>query len=899
MRRDRLVFCLLACSVSLLMSQKPVKHATPQEALQLRRIAEYWKEGDYAAAKTQILELLSNKPNCSAKEQLYTMLGDLYFFDNNYAEAIEAYSHVQDKELQKKCLLNQMRSLFSLNRYPELIKEVANELNQEGGDRFELHYLLAESLWRQGMQTKDEAKKQNILEKAKQEYEGLSKSKFHDSTLLPLAYIQRELKQYPEAVRLFLQLAQKYPEKKEDLLFQAATLQVQENREEACKTFASVAQLGGKKAQAAAYNQLLLLFQLDKHAEFLAAREEAVKHLSPEKLPLIQLYTGKCQMALKDYKNAAASLQAFANGKQSSSPELKNALISLINCAKETKDLSVMASAVQKMGQFFLEDADYAKTLLLHAQACEESGDLAGAEEQIQRILVAFPNYAEKEALSYEQGRLQLKAQKWEKSRETFHDFIHAFPTSTQLSVAWHQLLHAGLMERKHAKAEDLQAKNEILVSLLKEALDQSSVWKPEELESYSFLLGKTLYSLGKWEESIKQLDAFISTHAESASSAEAYLLVSLAMHRSGKEGMSFLEHAEKALALNPRLENSSVLRLMLYNAYLKEAGHRHGDKELIQKAANHLYECAKQNDVEIKRDNLLWLANYYYSRAKTDKDGIYGERATQIFERILKELKAISVETLFLEGEALKYADLLNHLGQQAKSLTVLNDLKALYDAKPELEWKFQRRTLLELGRAYAQTNDYEKALSTYDYLISSSSHALSSAADAALLERARLEYGHLKQEEMSDANPRLSSILAALKDLQIKRRLQSEPIHLEAALDYALIKSELAPKEKRLERLLGLLKNVKEEFLSEDDPDAQEYQACRLRQSEKDQLFQTYMKFIDSIILQTQAELTENEEEAKELKLKANALLEELKTSASDLTPYLREKLKNTTSL
>ena len=304
MRRDHFVFCLLALSLPLLPALKPVKNATPQEALQLRRIAEYWKEGDYAAAKTQILELLSNKPNSSAREQLYTMLGDLYFFENQYEEAVEAYSHVQDKDLQKKCQLNQLRSLYGLNRYPEVITQVAKELNQAGGDRFEMHYLLAESLWRQGMQTKDEAKKLQILEKAKEEYEGLSKSTFKDSSLLPLAYIHRELKHYPEAADLFLKLAQKYPDKKEDLLFQVASMQVQDNKEDACKTFASVYQLGGKKAQAAAYNQLLLLFQMEKHADFLAVREEAVKHLSPEKLPLIQLYTGKSHFALKEYTQA-------------------------------------------------------------------------------------------------------------------------------------------------------------------------------------------------------------------------------------------------------------------------------------------------------------------------------------------------------------------------------------------------------------------------------------------------------------------------------------------------------------------------------------------------------------------------------------------------------------------
>lgn len=899
MRRDRLILCLLASAAPFVMGLRPIKNTSPQEALQLRRIAEFWKEGDYSAAKIQILDLLSKKPDTSAREQLYTMLGDLYFFENQYEEAAAAYSKVTDKDLQKKSQLNYLRSLFSLSRYPDVIKECARELNEAGGDRFELHYLLAESLWRQGMQTKDETKKLRILEKAKQEYKSLEKSSFKEASLLPLAYIHRELKENAEAAALFAGLSQKYPEKKEDLLFQAASLQVQVNKEEACKTFASVYKLGGKKAKAAAYNHLLLLFQMEKYAELLSAQEEARKYLSQDKLALVQFYIGKSHFALKNYKLAAVPLQLFIADKAASASELKSALLCLIRCASETKDLNLMANSVQKMGQLFAEDSDYAKALVLHAQTSEEMGDLAAAQEQLQRVLVAFPDYQEKEAISYEQARLYVKAEKWQQGRESFTHFVRNFSSNSQTASAWHQLVHAALMERKNAKEEEMQAKCDMLISVLKDALAQDNVWKTDEKESHTFLLGKTLYAQGKWEESAKTLDGFLQTFTTSNLAAEAHLLVALALHRTGSQGMNFLGHAEKALAMNPHLENRSVLRLMLYNAYLKEANHKNADKDLIEKAAGHLYECAMQSDVEVKRDNLLWLANYYYGRAKGDKSSMYSTRAAQLFERILKDLKAISADSLYLEGEALKYAELLTLMEKQEGAIALLNDLKAVYDAHPDFSWKYQRRTLLELGRAYAKANDYEKAVSAYDYLINTSSHTLSSAADAALLERARLEYAQLKNEEKSDGSPRLTSILAALKDLQIKRRLSSEPIHLEAALDYALIKSELMPQEKRLEKLLALLKNIKEEFLSEEDPDAQEYQACRLRQSEKDHLFQTYMKFIDSVILQTQAALTENEEEAKEMKLKADALLDELKNSTSDLTPYLRSKLEKTTSL
>ena len=87
-------------------------------------------------------------------------------------------------------------------------------------------------------------------------------------------------------------------------------------------------------------------------------------------------------------------------GKETASPELKNALICLISCARETKDASLMANAVQKMGQFFPADADYAKNTRSSTgpQICEDQGDLNGAYEQLQRVLIAFPDYEGKEA---------------------------------------------------------------------------------------------------------------------------------------------------------------------------------------------------------------------------------------------------------------------------------------------------------------------------------------------------------------------------------------------------------------------------------------------------------------------------------------------------------------------
>ncbi len=896
MRSKSLLLCVAALSfLSLKPATKTTKASSPKEALQLRRIAEYWKEGDFRAAKAQILDLLQRFPETAAQDQLYTMLGDLYFFESAYQDAAGAYGKIHDKDLKKKVALNYMRSLFALSKFSEVIDEATIELSEKGGERSEIHFLLAESLWRHAVSLQDEEKKTALIGKAKNEYENLLSTKFKDSCLLPLAYIHRELKEYAKAVMLFQELVQKHPEKKEDFLFQVGCLQMSAQlKDEACATFGQIHKLGGKKAQAAAYNQLLLLFQMEKHEEFVSAAKDALVHIPKEKKALMQLYLGRSLFTLKNYKEAISCLQAFVAEKKENSVECKNALLCLATCAKETQDCSLMEQVSSHFEELFSQDLDFSKVLVLHAKLQEAKEDSLAAGQTMKKLLTFFPQHEEKEAFLYESARLSLKTKNWEESRLTFQKFISMYPASKKIKTAWHNLLHAALNERKQAHDSERAGKDTLLASLLEEGLKIQDLWDVAEKEQFHFLYGKTLYALGKWEECTKIFKDFVAQHPGTQVSSDAHLMLSFALHRAGKEDAEFTSCAEQTLSFDIEQEQRSLLHLMLYNAYLKQSSH---NKALLEKAADHLYECACENQTEVKRDNLLWLANYYYARSKEEKEPRFATRAAVLFEKITKQLKAVSLETVDLEPEALKYADLLCAQEKHQEALALLRDMKALYETRGDLPWKFQRRALLELGRVYAQVKDTENALATYDFLITTAEHAQSAAADAALLERARLEYSLLKKEEKIDTNPRLSSILAALKDLQIKRKLHSEPVHLEAALEYAQIKSELAPQENRIERVIALLKNLKEEFLNNEDPDSQEYQACRLRSQEKDELFQTYMKFIDALLLQAQAELLENPDEKEALKTKAAALMEELKTSA--LTPYLRAKLEESKPL
>src|SRR6267154_2763303 len=87
------------------------------------------------------------------------------------------------------------------------------------------------------------------------------------------------------------------------------------------------------------------------------------------------------------------------------------------------------------------------------------------------------------------------------------------------------------------------------------------------------------------------------------------------------------------------------------------------------------------------------------------------------------------------------------------------------------------------------------ENPQTTFEDLILSSSHVSSYFALAATVEKAKLDFSSLKSFDKHEDVPTLQTICNTLKDVQIKRKLHSEPLHLEAALYYVECKSELVP--------------------------------------------------------------------------------------------------------
>ena len=145
---------------------------------------------------------------------------------------------------------------------------------------------------------------------------------------------------------------------------------------------------------------------------------------------------------------------------------------------------------------------------------------------------------------------------------------------------------------------------------------------------------------------------------------------------------------------------------------------------------------------------------------------------------------------------------------------------------------------------------------------------------------------------------NEQMITVLNNLKELQIKKQVSTEPLHLKAAIDYAAIRAQLSSKDEQNERHYFFLKRLKEDFYPSDDLNSQEYYGHLQEAPEKNHIFQLHMRYVDAHMAYLEAEAALNAhdiEAAEKAASKSKALLSDI-TSDAKATEYLKEKAQNT---
>jgi hypothetical protein len=358
-----------------------------------------------------------------------------------------------------------------------------------------------------------------------------------------------------------------------------------------------------------------------------------------------------------------------------------------------------------------------------------------------------------------------------------------------------------------------------------------------------------------------------------------------------------FIQHAEALLENSAPFSQKDQLRLHLFNAYVQKANQMStNDKDdALARAAYHLYELFQKNFISLKPENIQWLAEYHYDFVKNLQENptapresldSHLQRASCLFEALLPTENTELTETS--EAFLFRLSTLLSWSGQFEKKAALLGRF-----IKPQIAMQslLQRQLALELAEAHHILGNFLQALDSYNALIQN--YPSSSIRALAILKRSKLLTYYLPEDQKTEENPTYAQNLNDLKDLEIQRSLLSEPLHLEAGLEYIRWKSDLtqddvARKKKQIHLLQLFKENFQSEFLTENKDTADS------ATKEKELLLSSYLQFAEAEILRLEASLLEIPSEAQALIEKAHADIEHLLKQSTSLPESLKKRIE-----
>lgn len=870
-----------------------------EEAFLIRRIAEYWKDGDYQIVKTQILDFFDKYPESQFKDYFSAILGDIYLQESSYEKALYAYQTINQSEIKEKIILNKLQSYYELNQFDHLIREgrplIGKDIESLKGREKELYFLVAEGCFRQALEEKRSDVKLSLAREARDYYDQLVHTPYSEASTFVLAEIYAILGEREKSVEAYLDLAKQHPEMKEDLLFQAGILQSQFDRPAAIETFNEIKKLRGHKAGDATFNFVVLLFQNQDYAQIISDYQELAPSIPQSYQPTFHFILGKSFFSTGNYQSAIDFLSRYIDAQYVPTDQLKSALLIQMTCAHQTADEPLFHTMFEKLETFFPDDQEISKALFMHAMILKEQGAVGLADQKLIEIKEKYQDFEDQESFLFEYGFLAHQNDRWEESYQTFKHYLATYPQSKRIDTAWKLFLSSSLNLYKLADENDLGKKGAFFKDL-KHILVHHDFLTSEEMKDYSLLYAKIAYEMGDYSDALRilqnELFAKLKKEEDPLTLSQAHFIAGLCHTEIKSNPLTFCNHLEEAIILNPQMYDTSTTHLQLYNAYISLAGY--GESEQNKKAieneevytsyaANHLQKAIDQGQIGIKRENRLWLANHYFNHAKaylethwTHKPSDHIEIASAI-DHAMQHYKYLLYEdgfpielsgsNLYLEDEFLKLSKLMQYCQQHEERFKLIKNLIEQQSQKPYLQWGVQKEALFELAKVYQDLGDLERAYETFHFIHSSSDYFPLDLSHLAVLESARLHFHLLEDECKTESNKEFLSILNDLKELQIRKNVSLEPIHLEAALDYASIRSEVGDPAEKDARYLFFLKRMEEDFTSKEDLVTQDYLMNLAKNGDKKQIFDTYMKFIQAERYRVKAKNLYNEQRLGEM--------------------------------
>lgn len=841
--------------------------AEEEDTRLLKRMQTLFKEGEYQLVIRELENYREMLGESVSKGELLLLEGYAAVKLERYNKAYRVFTLIEDPALRQKIIELKLLCLYELENEEEFKQLVLPYLPVAGApaktEREQLCTLYqAKWLERKGHSGEPE-QKTHAFSKAAALYKSLLGSKYGKDAKRQLFQLFKGLDNGPHAILLSRQIAHDTPSEKSEWLYRAAVMESRIDAVAALKAFEQIER--GSPYHAYAFAQRVqLLFKLGSYEKIIALTSE-IESLTKKKLKVAASTTlALAHYQSGNYTKALEKLEPLLQKQQLAKAQEKRLIIVAADAAYQQKDDKALGKWTDHLKNRFPNDLLNSKTLLFNALRAKESEEYHVALVLLDELLEKYSESSSAMQARLEKARCLSHLGRIDEAKRSLLVGLSDLSAQNPLTVDF--LYEVGMLKIRAATKPGLsdsekrrlraQGLREISMSLNHPALLGSS-----QRHRFELAIAKTHVALGDYPQAVIGLKKVLKIAPKEPELADTHLLLALCYQKGMQDVDAYIRHTEEAVKIAPNHPSIGELHFRLFSERLKKASDAKGKtlKEQIRLATHHLDVLIRKGDYPLQSQHYLWRASTAYEQLKPTietfelKGAIATEAQAEVDYALELFEKGLAINPSKPSRDSLsnhwpevnKYQHLLS-VAQRLKDHILLLETALKVPPQKALKAKFE----LALAQSYQKQGHQEHAKALYQGIINQK-RVEQAVAGVAKLAYGRLAAGNPSKMGSQEAN----QVLTFLKEVQVQKNLNQEPLHLEAAIDYAELRASLEPKESQNAQLLALLLHAKQEFTSEADVASRDYQMMRKKEPGKEQIYQAYIMYIDAKIAHLRA--------------------------------------------
>ncbi len=833
--------------------------ARSNEEQMLSRITALWKDKQTHLVKAQAQSFFESYPNSTQAHLVQMALAYAYREEGNFKLAKEALIAIGEPHQNEETNLLLIDCLYQLKDYDEVILACRSSLEKSPKEKKLLYGYLGLSLLQKSKQSAKTSTDLDVseLRAALHALDESSSSNLSQTISRSKVEILRLLKEHKKACALARELSVSDPENSDSLLFIAALESAHFDTHLSLELFEKISHDNNKLAPLAAYNWMVGLVREKRFKDFIDKRAAIKKNLSKKNIPLFTFYLAEASFHIQDFSKALRLLEEVTDKLED--PMKKRSLVLMAFCADKTNNARILKKIAHQLIASYPTDESTLDVVILHARQCQKEGLFEEAKS-------ALDNALQKKSPLQKRASLELFSLCLEYQMDHFGEVLHKGlkffdPKAHDASDAkafLELMASAALKLRSRAALDNLDA--------LLEKAQASSVKLP-----ITFSLGYVELLLENrnpikactfLEKEIQNREAYSQSDISELYEA---LGKTYSLENDPQKRSHFLELALKESG-HKNSEKKLPIYLDLFNAYRKlyisakslDEWHEKAGKPPLELAANILFGAFQIDSQRLSTQNKQWLAELYFEEVekafKTHFKAPLPETAFMRSYDLYKELiKETSCEESILAKNLMHLAKLIMFHNKRSSALSSSSSAvntsatEALIFLKEAIRLiensdtpkapLIQSSILVDMGQCFEQDLSYAEAKKSYSQAIEIAK--LSKPADLARLYLCRLK--------LKEGTSNLNEVIATLKDLQLKKSLDHEPLFLEAAIDYIDASCLGLEPSVRDEKKLFLLERMEEDFWNDVGAVHAHYHKKRQELPDQDKIFLAYMQYVE----------------------------------------------------